>query len=139
MQVQEIMSRDPACCAPVATIADAARLMTEHDCGEIPVLDAERKPLGVITDRDIACRAVENGKQPGTRVQEVMSSPPVTVPLDASVDECCRIMESSQIRRVPVVDGQGGCCGVVAQADLARHGQEHLATQLVRSVSQPTA
>lgn len=124
MKVRDIMSADPACCAPVSTLEDAARLMTEHDCGEIPVIDSGRKPLGVVTDRDIACRAVAKGKGPDTPVQEVMSTPAITVSPDTDIDECCRIMEANQIRRVPVVDAQGGCCGMVAQADFARRGPE---------------
>lgn len=137
MKVQQIMSADPACCAPVATVEEAARLMAEHDCGEIPVVDSRHKPLGVITDRDIACRAVAKGKGLDTPVQDVMTSPAITVSPDTSIDECCRIMEANQIRRVPVIDAQGGCCGIVAQADLARRGPDKMTAELVRDVSQP--
>lgn len=49
--------------------------MVEHDCGEIPVVDGQRKPVGVITDRDIACRAVAEGRDANTAVREVMSTP----------------------------------------------------------------
>jgi CBS domain-containing protein len=137
MKVREIMSANPACCSPASTVEDVAGLMAEHDCGEIPVVDSQRRPLGVITDRDIACRAVSKGKGPGTSVQDAMSAPAITVSPEMSVEECCRIMESNQIRRVPVVDAQGGCCGMVAQADLARRGPGKMTAELVRDVSQP--
>lgn len=103
MKVQEIMSTNPVCCSPTSTIQEPAR-MTDCDCGEIPVVDAQREPVGVVTDRDIACRAVASGKGPNTPVQHVMSSPAITVSTDTSVDECCKVMESKQIRRVPVVE-----------------------------------
>src|SRR5690606_23843471 len=61
MRVSEIMTRDPACASQDTSLREVARLMVEHDCGEIPVLDAQRRPIGVITDRDIVCRVVAKG------------------------------------------------------------------------------
>lgn len=56
MQAKDIMTRDPACCTPDTKLQDVARLMVEHGCGEIPVVKSnnDRKPVGVVTDRDIA-------------------------------------------------------------------------------------
>jgi len=82
------MTEKPACCAPDASIRDAARLMVENDCGEIPVTDEAGKPVGVVTDRDIACRAVAAGKSLDTPVREIMSKPVVTVDPDDSVEDC---------------------------------------------------
>ena len=138
MRVQEIMTRNPACCGVDATVQEAARLMVERDCGEIPVVDSNRKPLGVVTDRDIAARVVAEGKGPQTPVRGAMSTPAVTVTPDTSVEDCCRMMEENQIRRVPVVDEAGGCCGMVAQADVARETSEQTTGELVRDVSQPS-
>jgi CBS domain-containing protein len=135
VQVREIMSENPACCGPDASVQDAARLMVEHDCGEIPVVDSQRKPIGVVTDRDIACRGVAEGKDGKTPVREVMSSPAVTVSPDTSLEDCCRTMEENQIRRVPVVDEKGGCCGMVAQADVALEGTGQMVADVVRDVS----
>ena len=64
MQTKEIMTSDPACCGPETPLPEVARLMVERDCGEIPVLDENRRPVGVITDRDITCRTVAEGKNP---------------------------------------------------------------------------
>jgi CBS domain-containing protein len=139
MQVREIMTENPACCGPDSSIMEAARKMAECDCGEIPVVDRNRQPVGVITDRDIACRAVAAGKDPqGTKVREVMSSPVVTVTPDASIEECCKTMEQNKVRRVPVVDGGGGCCGIISQADIARSAPEHETAEVVKDVSQPS-
>jgi CBS domain-containing protein len=139
MQVHEIMTANPSCCSPDASLQEAAKLMDECDCGEIPVVDEQRRPIGVITDRDICCRAVAKGMDPAqTRVREVMSEPVVTVTPEDSVEECCQRMEENQIRRVPVVDDSGACCGIVAQADVARHVDEHETAEVVRDVSRPT-
>ena len=66
LQVKDIMTKDPVCCFPDTSLEHVARLMVEHDCGEIPVVDTEesKKPVGVITDRDIACRTVAQSKNP---------------------------------------------------------------------------
>ena len=135
MKVQDIMSANPACCSPTSTVQEAARLMADCDCGEIPVVDANGRPLGVITDRDIACRIVAQGKGADTAVTEAMSSPAITVSPEDSVEDCCRTMEDKQIRRVPVVDRNGSCCGMVAQADLATRSSSQVAGELVREVS----
>jgi CBS domain-containing protein len=139
MRVEEIMTANPACCSSEARVQEAARLMVECDCGEIPVIDAGGKPLGVITDRDIACRVIAEAKGPDTHVREAMTEPAITVSVDMSVEECCRIMEENQVRRVPVVDAKGVCCGMLAQADIALEGSEEMTAELVRDVSMPTS
>ena len=139
MKVEEIMSANPACCSPEATVKEAARLMVQRDCGEIPVIDESGKPLGVITDRDIACRVIANGRGPDTRVRQAMTQPAITVSIDMSVEECCGIMEENQVRRVPVVDAKGACCGMLALADIALEGSEQMTAELVRDVSTPTS
>jgi CBS domain-containing protein len=142
MEVKDIMTPDPACCTPDATLQRAAEMMVEHDCGEIPVVEnvASMKPVGVITDRDITCRTVAKGLNPlGMTVSECMTAPAVTVTPDTSLDECCRILEEKQIRRVPVVDENGSCCGIVALADIARHAKERETAEVVKEVSEPTS
>lgn len=140
MQVREIMTSNPATCAPSANLQEVAELMADHDCGEIPVLGDGGKPAGVVTDRDIACRAVARAKDPKrTSASDIMTAPVVTVRPEDSVDDCVRLMEQHQIRRVLVVDGEGLCCGVVSQADIARAAPEEEVTELVRDVSQPTS
>lgn len=139
MQVREIMTENPACSTPETTVQELAQTMADCDCGEIPILDEQRKLAGVVTDRDIACRAVARGKDPTqTTAREIMSSPAVTVTPQTSVEDCSEVMESNQIRRVPVVDASGVCCGIVSQADIARALPEHHVGRTVRNVSQPT-
>jgi len=136
---RDVMTKNPACCSPGATLDEVARLMVRNDCGEIPVLDASNKPVGVVTDRDIVCRSVAEGKNPsGHLVESVMSSPAVTVRADAPIDEVVSTMERHQIRRVPVVDDGGCCTGIIAQADLACDAPPQQSGKLLREVSRST-
>jgi CBS domain-containing protein len=138
MKVNEIMTRNPAFCVPDSGVEDVARMMCDNDCGEIPVLeDADsRKPVGAITDRDITCRLVAEGRSPGNaKAKDCMSTPCVTVGEETSLEDCCRVLEEHRIRRVPVVDDDGRCVGIVSQADLALKIDPLLAAELLHEVS----
>ncbi len=137
MQVREIMSENPACCTGDTSLQDVARLMVEHDCGCIPIVgDREsKKPIGMITDRDITVRTVAEGKNPlEMTAGDAMTGDVVCVTPEMSVEECANIMEDRQIRRVAVIDENGACCGMVAQADLALNAPKH-ASEVVQEVS----
>jgi CBS domain-containing protein len=140
MYVRELMTRNPACCTPETTIVEVTRMMKDFDCGEIPVAraDGDRKLVGVITDRDVVCRVVAAGQDPSnTSVEMAMSTPVVSVTPETTLDECLSLMESHQIRRVPVVDAQGICCGIVSQADVATGAPPKETAELVKGVSRP--
>jgi CBS domain-containing protein len=135
------MTRDPACCTPDTSLVDAARLMVERDCGALPVVGdpGGRKPLGIITDRDIVARSIAKGLDPMMlTVRDCMTSPAVTIIEDARLHECVQILELAQIRRMIVVDSSGACCGMVAQADIALHASRREAGDLIREVSRPS-
>ena len=139
MEVKDIMTPDPACCTPDTTLQRVAEMMVENDCGEIPIIENEtnRQPVGVITDRDIVCRTVAKGLNPlSLTASECMTTPCVTVTPDTSLDECCRVLEENQIRRVPVVDASGACCGIVALADIAKHAEKRETAEVVKEVSE---
>jgi len=140
MNVRDIMTKDPACCVPDSKLSEVARLMVDHDCGQIPVIENQStgKPVGVVTDRDIIIRAIAKGKNPlDMTARDVMSSPAVTVTPDTRVEDCCQTLEDKQVRRVPVIDDRGRCCGMVSQADIAQHAPEKMTAEVVRTVSQP--
>jgi CBS domain-containing protein len=137
MRVSDVMTRNVACCTPETSLLEVARLMVDHDCGEIPVVDAAGAPIGVVTDRDITCRTVAEGKNALLlAARDCMSVPCVTVTPEVSLEQCCQTMEAHRIRRVPVVDAAGECCGIVAQADIARRGPRTEAAQVVKRISQ---
>jgi CBS domain-containing protein len=138
MDIRSVMTRNPACCTQGTTLQEAARLMVQHDCGQIPVVDGARQPVGVITDRDIAIRGVAQGCDPATMtVGECMTSPVTTVQEDRPLEECCQLMEQNKIRRVVVVDGRGGISGIVAQADIALAARDATTAEVVKEVSEP--
>ena len=139
MQVKDVMTPDPACCSSETNLQEVAQLMVDHDCGEIPVLDGEKKrPIGVITDRDIVCRSVAKGTNPlDLTAGDCMSTPAVTVTPEMSIQECGNVLENNKIRRVPVVDADGFCCGIVALADIALRARDNVANEVVREVSEP--
>jgi CBS domain-containing protein len=140
MHVREIMTSNPFCCTADTSLEDVAKAMVEHDCGEIPIVrnSMDKTLIGVVTDRDIVCRLVARGTNPVDETAEsCMSSPVVAVRETTPVEECARIMEESKIRRVPVVNGGGMCCGIVSQADIAKHASRKITADLVKDVSQP--
>ena len=141
MQVKDLMTSSPACCTPETPLQEVARMMVDCNCGEIPVVDNidSMRPIGAITDRDITCRTVAKGLNPLDQIADsCMTRPCVTISADASIDECCQLMEENLIRRVPVVDSSGRCCGIVSQADLAT-AVDRVAAEVLRHVSQPTS
>lgn len=142
MKAREIMTENPACCTPEDTAQTAARRMVENDCGCLPVVsDVEsREIVGVVTDRDLAARGVAEGRAPDTPVREMMSASPSCCTPDDDIEDVERIMAERQVRRVPVIDDQGCCMGMIAQADLARHEQEaddHEVRRTVERISEP--
>jgi CBS domain-containing protein len=140
MLVKEIMSPNPKRCAPGTTLREVAELMAGGDCGEIPVCDEAGRPVGVVTDRDIVCRVLAKGRNPlDLSASQCMTEPVITASLDLSVEDCARLMEQYRVRRLPVVDAGGTCCGIVAQADLARRGPREITVEMVQTVSQPGA
>src|SRR5262249_4610477 len=122
-RARDVMTPDPACCSPHTSIDQAAKMMIQNNCGEIPIVDAGNRLLGVVTDRDIVCRIVAEGKNPlGYTAEQAMTTPVVALGTDVSIDDVIETMEDHQIRRGLVVDDSGGCAGIIAQADVAAKG-----------------
>jgi CBS domain-containing protein len=118
MKVSECMTRDVRIANPNETIRDAARMMCECDAGALPVGENDRL-IGMITDRDIAVRAVGEGKGPDTRIRDVMSAEVKYVFEDEDIDDAARNMADQQIRRLPVLSRDKRLVGIVSLGDLA--------------------
>ncbi|MFP2924223.1 CBS domain-containing protein [Pyxidicoccus sp. 3LG] len=139
MKVEEVMTDYPVTCMPDTTIEQAAKWMVDCDCGALPVVDSDNMPVGIITDRDITCRIVAKGKNPyQLTVDDAMTHTTATVYKDTSVEDCLELMEENQVRRVIVIDDAGAVCGMVSQADLARHMRPEDTAELIREVSTST-
>jgi CBS domain-containing protein len=137
MNAESVMTVQPAYCRPHTSLMEVARLMANNDCGEIPVVDEESRPIGVVTDRDITCRAVAAGRNPlALTANDCMTSPCFVITSDTDLSECCLLLQAHQLRRLIVVDDDGHLCGIVAQADIARHASAHDTGQVVKKVSQ---
>jgi CBS domain-containing protein len=138
MKIKEIMTKAPACCVPETNLREVAHLMLEKDCGAIPVVENfdTNKPVGIITDRDITVDTLAHGKNAlEMSAAEIMSFPVVSLDGEATLGECCKTMETNKIRRMIVTDETGACCGIVAQADIARTAPMFEAAGLVKEVS----
>lgn len=140
MQVKEIMTENPACCTPDSSLQEVARMMQENDCGCIPVVNSltEMNPVGTITDRDITIRTLAANQNPiNMKASDIMTADIATVAPEMSIEECLRVMEDREIRRVLVVDEQGKCCGIVAQADVVQSNVNPIRTnKVIREISE---
>ena len=124
MKVRELMSHNVCTCSPETSLHDAAHIMWTCDVGCLVVTDDDRRPTGMITDRDIAMAAYTQGiPLREARVSSAMSQSVVACAADASSSEVEMLMNRAQVRRIPVVDALGRLVGIVALADLARAAQ----------------
>ena len=137
-KLKDVMSRDVKVISPDATIREAAREMLEGDFGMMPVGENDRM-IGAISDRDIAIRGVADGKDPNTKVRDVMSEGITWAYEDDSVDEAAKIMSEHQVRRLPVVNSDKRLVGIVALGDFAVESAEiEPAAEALSEISKPS-
>ena len=136
MKVKEAMSTDVQLIHPDQTLRDAARMMIEIDAGALPVAENDRM-VGMITDRDIAVRAVANGKSCDTKVREIMSGEVLYCFDDEELTHVSRNMSDMKVRRLPVVNRDKRLVGVISLGDIARHEQPAAVGRMVSRVSEP--
>jgi CBS domain-containing protein len=137
MKVREAMTRDVRLVKPDQPISEAARLMAEFDIGAVPVEENDRL-VGMITDRDIAVRAVAAGRGPDTAVREVMSREVKYCFEDQSIDEVTQNMGELRIRRVPVLTRDKRLIGILSLGDLAiDEGARDEAGEALGGISRP--
>ncbi|HET9955361.1 MAG TPA: CBS domain-containing protein [Polyangiaceae bacterium] len=120
MKIAEIMTRDVSSCTPHDTLATAAQIMWENDCGAVPVVDRDGKLVGIITDRDLAMAAQLQGV--ALRESSVASAMARDVKCCAPQDTPATVqalMQQHKIRRVPVVDAERRLIGIISLGDLA--------------------
>lgn len=142
MKARDIMTTEHLWgCSETDTARQVAELMSDHGIGALPILDAEGRLEGIVTDRDICCRVVAQNLPDETPVGEIMSTSVQTVFPDAGLSEVESIMRDFRIRRLPVVDEQNKLLGFISLGDLARHVRglfkEHGVYEVLEAVSSP--
>ena len=123
MKVEDIMTRAVHSVKPGDSIAQAARSMAENDVGMLPVIDG-RDLLGIVTDRDLAVRALAAGIDPNSPIRRIMSEDVATCSPDDDVEEALETMANEQVRRLPVCDDQDRVIGILGLADAAMRDPE---------------
>jgi CBS domain-containing protein len=137
MQVKEVMTGNVECVRPDESIAAVAARMRDLDVGAMPVCNNDRLE-GMVTDRDIAVRAVAEGKDPKTcQVRDAMTQDVVYCFEDQETDEAAQLMSDRQIHRLPILNRQKRLVGVLSVGDIARK-ESDAAAQAMRGISQPT-
>jgi len=136
MQISEVMTTDVKIANPDQTIAQAARMMQDLDAGILPVADGDRL-VGMISDRDIAIRAVAAGKSPDTPIRDVMSHEVMYCFEDDEVESVAQNMADIKVRRLPVINQKKRLVGIVSLGDLAIIDGPDNAGEALCGISEP--
>ncbi|MBD0325318.1 MAG: CBS domain-containing protein [Pyrinomonadaceae bacterium] len=124
MKVREIMTIDVGSCGLETNLAAAARIMWDKDCGSVPVLDSEGRAIGLITDRDICMAlATRNNLASELTVGDVVGGALTSCAPEDDVSVALRKMQDEQLRRLPVVDGEGKLVGILSLNDVILHSK----------------
>ena len=119
MSLERFCRKPVISAGPTDPIAQVASLMREKHVGTVVIVDGSRRPVGIVTDRDIACRLVAEGLDPVTTpARAVMTQPAATVPRTSTIEQVSMLMRQRGVRRLPVVDGEDKLIGFVALDDL---------------------
>jgi CBS domain-containing protein len=136
MNVSDYMTRDVTVVGPNDTLQQAAKIMGQLDCGVLPVGENDRL-VGMITDRDIAIRAVAEGKGPQTRVRDAMTTEIRYVYEDDEIADATDMMAELQLRRLPVINRDKRLVGILSIGDIAREDEPRQAGEALQGISRP--
>jgi len=138
MKVSDVMTSEIITCSPNERLSDCARMMKDLNIGITPVVDQDEKLVGVITDRDIAVRAVSRGEDLSkATVGQFMTPSPTTVDTNSNVEAAADLMAGAQVRRLPVTQN-GKLVGIVSLGDLAVDiGEAELMGEILERISTP--
>ncbi|MCK9631718.1 MAG: CBS domain-containing protein [Methanoregula sp.] len=131
--IREVMAKNPIMIGIEATAAKAARTMCSEEVGSVIILK-NTKPIGIVTEEDLACKVVAKDLKPSTiHVSDIMSTPLITVSADKTVVDAARMMVKHKVRRLPVVDETKKVIGIVTVRDLLTVSNElnELLTDLI--------
>jgi CBS domain-containing protein len=140
MRVEELMSR-AKCCGEQDTVRDCARMMKEESIGFVPICDDAGKPVGTVTDRDLAIRILAEGRSADEKVTACMTRDVVSCRLGSDVRDAEKLMRERRKSRVMVCDEHGRLQGVISLADIADADSERAVGETFHDVKsdQPAA
>ncbi len=125
MKVKEVMTPNPQAIWLTESLADAAKLMWENDCGALPIIKDGRKVIGLITDRDVCmATAMRQADPSGISVEEVMSRQVYAVKAEDNVAQALQMMQEHKVRRLPVLNGEGELEGILSMNDIVLNAKE---------------
>lgn len=138
MKVQEIMSPDVETIRSTLPAKAAADRMARNGLGYLPVIDRGRL-VGIVTDRDIACRVVAEDRDPKTtKIADIMSKAVAYCFDDDELAAAVHLMEKNRVRRLPVLDRKERLAGILSLSDVARHAPHHLTAEILDAVTRDT-
>ena len=137
MTAADVMTAAPLTCSTFSTVLEAVMIFRDADCGAVPILE-EGRPVGILTDRDVALSLAEYPDVVGHPVGEIMKSGVVTVAPEDSLGHVCEVLRTQSVRRVLVVDAGGRLVGIIGWADIAPVLSDRLMGRLVSEVVVPS-
>jgi CBS domain-containing protein len=137
MTAADVMTAAPLTCSTFSTVLEAVMIFRDADCGAVPILE-EGRPVGILTDRDVALSLAEYPDVVGHPVGEIMKSGVVTVSPEDSLGHVCEVLRTQSVRRVLVVDAGGRLVGIIGWADIAPVLSDRLMGRLVSQVVVPS-
>lgn len=138
VKARHVMTPDPVCCLPTDTAQTAAAILRDRRVGAVPVVQdyESRKLIGVVTDRDLCCAVVAcNLEGKGILLKQLFTRNPVRCNSEDDLDACIELIERYHVRRLPVVDAQGRCVGIISLSDLAHKAHPHTVSKALMEVS----
>lgn len=135
MKVKDAMHSGVTWVGPDTRIADIARMMRDEDIGSVPIGENDRL-VGMVTDRDIAIKALADGRDAASMTaRDVMSGPILYCRADQELDDAVQYMESKKVRRLPVIDTNKRMVGILSLGDVAAAGGPELSGEMAQAVS----
>src|SRR5687768_17349023 len=122
MRCCDVMSREVRVCHAEDSVRDCAKLMRDEDIGFVPVVDDDGRVIGTVTDRDLTIRVLASAKKGRnrTRARDVMSRPVMACRGEDDLEKAERMLAQAKVSRLPVLDEEGRCIGVISLFDVAR-------------------
>ncbi|MEB3778699.1 MAG: CBS domain-containing protein [Desulfurococcales archaeon] len=117
-RVEELMTKDPVAISPTTTVLEAAKLMDEIGVGALPVVDRDRRLIGIFSERDIVRRVIAKERPLATPISEVMTRDVIIIGPNDTVEDALKLMARFNIRHLPVVDEKGVLIGIISIKDI---------------------